>query len=192
MKNENKEILDKLTEVATTFGKEFALGYAYAIIQQNKLDIIPTFAEVKPQVRPAPNILPKKNIEQSISEPATIVDLDVGKIRTFSNGSKEISKEISKEPPKKTFERKSDEVKANKDLILNCLAINVCGLPIGEVVSYCQTISYAKVGFYLQQLVDEGLVSDTETTIVHGRTVKKYKRTNNPLGNVIITDNRKE
>lgn len=35
MKTENQEYLTKITELIEKFGKDFALGYAFALIQQN-------------------------------------------------------------------------------------------------------------------------------------------------------------
>jgi hypothetical protein len=187
MKSENKEIIDRISKMSLEYGKEAALGYVIGILEMNPLDIVKPIIDLKPDVKTAPNLKPKIDLYPPVkTEPTQIVDLNVEQIRSFA---KEGSKE--NKPIKKTFETKHDEIQANKDLILNCLRINKCGLPLGEIVEYIKDISYARVQTYLTALVKDQIVSDTEKTLVHNRPVKKFMLVDQTRGNVILSDHRK-
>jgi hypothetical protein len=178
MKTENKEIIDHISDISIKYGKEAALGYTIGILEMNKLDVVLSVKELIPEVKPAPKLKPLYPT-QKVPEPSTIVDLNVGNVRKITE-------------PKKTYERKADEVKANKDRIIQCLTINKCGLPVGEIVDYVKDINYNKVQCYLRLLMEAGIVSDQEKCIVHGRSVAKYTLTNGLNGNITLTDNRKD
>lgn len=174
MKFENEEIITKISQISNLYGKEAALGYAIGILETTKLDVIPSSKELLPEVRPAPNITPTKNLPSKLPEPAIPVDLKVGSIRKF--------------------ESKRDETKLIKTRIIKAVNESCGGLSSSEI-STCLSdlkLSKANIFYYVKELVKTGLLSDTETTIVHGRECAKYTMPNQIKGNVILTDNRKD
>ena len=92
------------------------------------------------------------------------------------------------------FESKRDETKLIKTRIIKAVNESYSGLSSGEI-STCLSdlkLSNANIFYYVKQLIKEGLLADTETTIVHGRECTKYTRPNQIKGNVILTDHRKD